>query len=297
MESSFSAKLSQHKDCLHKPQSVFAWDRVERLFGRRPPSLTASEVAALSEEERHHRMMYSYRVAAFMQTAPDYLLWSEVRVLYNVRPDLTGDLSGLWGDAGGLTGRVNSGTTGNVTGLVGRMDNIWGDVSNIFGKIHGHLHGTVSRLGGDISRKWGYCSEAYGDVSGIHGDLTPFSGDLTGLSGNAAYFAQRLFLFQGRDTRLNRRLLKNHVWTEDSGRWTYCWGDAANVRGRNDGVVGDLTNEYGDLSGRRYDTAFKAGPGGPQRDVHLVILPYEGQTAERPITRRHHGHPSSSVAP
>lgn len=271
--------MTKAKACAYRPQRTFAWSKVYELFGPKPVDLTEEELSLLSEEEMAVRQEWHYTVAAFCEQAPKHLLWVETRVLFNVSPDLSGDLSGLWGDASGLVGRVNPGTTGNVTGLAGSLENLWGDVSSIFGTVHTHLYGTVTNLCGDISRKWGYCSMVRGDVSGIRKDLTFLEGDLTGQAGDRYGLEKQKSLLASHGVRIVKRELRNHPRANiNVGDWTKTWGDGKKATGVNTGVVGDVSDIDYDITGKCFDTAFV--PSAPSDvPVELVILPLEGSIA------------------
>jgi hypothetical protein len=275
MQDNIHSAIARAKACDYRPQRTFAWSKVYDLFGPKPVDLTEEELSLLSEEELSARQTWHHTVAAFIEGAPKHLLWVETRVLYNVSPDLTGDFSGLWGDAAGLTGRVNPGTIGNVTGLIGSLESLWGDVSNIFGRIHTHLYGTVTNLMGDITGKWGYCSMVRGDVTGLRQDLTFLEGNLTGFAGDRYSLAKQPTLLAKHGVRIVQRELRNHPRANvNVGNWMRTWGDGSRATGVNTGVVGDVSNVVGDLTGQRFDTAFV--PALPDVPVNQVILPREG---------------------
>ncbi|MDD5251029.1 MAG: hypothetical protein PHT12_00170 [Patescibacteria group bacterium] len=255
----FNERLQVAKRTVN-PEVALDWDIVQSDVGVMPQPLDDEQLRQLSTEELEKRWLYFVKLTAYLMAVPSTAVCYEKRWLYNVSANLTGDLSGLWGDARGITGRVNPGTTGNVTGLVGPMDNIYGDVSRVWGTIHRGLYGTVSAICGDLTNKTGYCSDVMGDVSQLRGDLTPFVGDVTGLSGTAERFRRNPRLLSDLPSDqmvwLVTRRLENFIVGKHSGDWSRCWGDASGVEGRNEGLIGDVSDRSGNVTGQRGDTAF-----------------------------------------
>jgi hypothetical protein len=249
------------------------------MFGPAPRGVTDQEYRRLPESVKSARFGHALYTQAFLKNGPDSLVFVEVRVLYNVHRDLTGDLSLLWGDASGIHGRVNFGTSGNVTGLVGSMNNIFGDVSGVWGPINPRLFGTLSEIGGDLTGKFGYCSDVCGDVSGIRGNLTRLVGCATGITATVASMEMYPWVLADSSLHFVHRELRNFRRDLCHGDWSMCWGDASWVLGSNDGLFGDVSGASGDVTGRRCDTAFRR-PETSGREIIQAVIPLEGETGE-----------------
>ncbi len=181
-----------------EPEIDIDQEAVERLSGVRIEDMSTKQlVSELRERLKSmgHESLVRYigerhRLLAFLKM-PAQDIFLERRVLFNVKPGLSGDLSGLWGNAQGISGRVNRGTFGCVTGLTGRLDNVFGELSYVWGHVHERLSGCLTGKFGFLTGKWGYVSDVLGDVSGMTGDLTCIVGNVTDQSGNARYFRAR----------------------------------------------------------------------------------------------------------
>ena len=89
---------------------------------------------------------------------------SELRENRNLRPDITGDISGnLYGDISDLYGNIDGNLSGNISNLYGNISDLSGNIGNLSGNI-GNLYGNIGNLSGNIDGLYGRISNLSGNI-------------------------------------------------------------------------------------------------------------------------------------